>query len=613
MKTNSSLEDELKTLHQYGVKEIWRKDELRGIQIFKEAREKANKAGWTNDALIFTASILLCQKKFREVIDLLTPKLTKPSLHLLGYAYVVLGNAYELLGEFSQALDYYNRALEHPGFEKQAYVLNYIGLTYRKMGKLETAIEYHHKALEDSSNDVPAYACNNLGIAYGENHQYEKAIEFFLKAIEYPEYENHGTAWLNLGLTYRDMGDFEEAIKWLRKSRDWHEDKEPPFALFLEDQIRELKRKAKEQKERENITQATDKEDPILRIFKILDKKDTAIQTYFTRPSSSDANVLAVLKGWSSSIPTIALTSREEFSNQECNGGGYFVKTVESGYVVDPGFDFTKNFSNAKFHIREVTDVIISHYHIDHYEDFNRLIDLEYQLRRNLPLGTAEKKDRIRFHMDKQTYNSLHNQIEKDAIANQIPPNQKKYSIDEITLDLFKTKHSGLSTPMGFVITLPVTRTKKIRIGYTSDTSFFPELPNNMKKCDIIIAHFSSADEEDFKRKKYHDKHLGYRGLFELIEQTDSPLYIISEFWGGIGDYRIELGQKLLFDLAKEGNRKELPTIIPGDVGCLVKFEESTIYCSCCENFVPYTDITVAKPERSFGRLRYLCKNCILQ
>ncbi|MCK4333482.1 hypothetical protein KAX06_01710 [candidate division WOR-3 bacterium] len=57
---------------------------------------------------------------------------------------------------------------------------------------------------------------------------------------------------------------------------------------------------------------------------------------------------------------------------------------------------------------------------------------------------------------------------------------------------------------------------------------------------------------------------------------------------------------------------KKKAEIIPGDVSCLLDLRDLKMLCSSCGEFTSHKRIVVPKPETAFGRLRYLCENCLL-
>ena len=337
-------------------------------------------------------------------------------------------------------------------------------------------------------------------------------------------------------------------------------------------------------------------------------KFDNAARQYAKRVSSKQKHVLAVLKGWASFTPALAEAERAVFRNEMCRGGGYFIKGSDTGVILDPGYDFTRNFSDAGFHIREVRDVVVSHNHVDHRDDLTRIADLAAQLDPNQTVKN------ICFWLDKDTYKAS-DAVLKDlgveaASRKPVGPCETREMSSGIRLDSFRVNHGTprLEEPLGGVFTVPIEGDHKCVIGYTSDTAYFDELPKHLKDADIVICHFSSAKAEDYLGKVPHANHLGFTGLMNLIGKTNARLYVISEFWGGKGDIRFELIQTIKCRFREKGRTV---CVLAGDIGLMVDLNRLRIRCTQCGKFVDYDDLLTVKPAAPFGRLRYLCKQCL--
>ncbi len=96
-------------------------------------------------------------------------------------------------------------------------------------------------------------------------------------------------------------------------------------------------------------------------IAAIQEAGDTQYEKYIAKPNSQRAldkvDTMSILRGWSSAVTLL------EGSERRWRGGGYFLKWRDYGIVIDPGFDFLRNFHDAGYHGREISAVIVSHNH----------------------------------------------------------------------------------------------------------------------------------------------------------------------------------------------------------------------------------------------------------
>lgn len=323
-----------------------------------------------------------------------------------------------------------------------------------------------------------------------------------------------------------------------------------------------------------------------------------------------------ILKGWSSSIPLVSGRINEYFEGNICKGGGYFIRWKGAGLVIDPGINFLENFHENKFHIADIDIVLITHNHLDHNYELLQINDAFYQTNKFLKNVKGQ-----RYILDKETWGVKRPELYKDNIGIETPLDTGTIDLGErdlkeeynVFIKLFKTEHSkDVEHSTGAIIELfeekdddePV-----IKIGLTSDTKYFPGLSEKLVDCDLIIPHFGMLDEKelDDENDDGHDTHLGFNGMKKLIEGTNADLYAITEFWGGRGDFRIDLIRKIIFDLNENKKNKH---IIAGDVGCKIKLPSKHIICSNCNTVSNYKTTSTVRPEKAFGKLRYLCEDC---
>lgn len=549
-----------------------RGEETKARKLLARGKKLALEAGLQEDALVFQASLLRLENKFDEMVRVLVPVVESPGLHLRGYAYVRLGFAQDELKQYDAAIISYSRALDDPLY------------------------------------DTPGKAWNNMGNAYAEKGEFDKAILCYRKALDSPNYETPGKAWYNMGLAYFNKGSFEEAIECLRKAIDSPEYDTPKDAwekinaASAKLGLTQAAEEAAAMAEGEGIPKA----DPLNRIMDIMGDDRNKLAEYAAKPGTHYSDVLVILAGWPSVTSTESLLDGG-LSQRLTQGGACFIKTSGQGILIDPGFDSLRYFSEMGFHIREVTQVISSHRQRPSYQELENLAYLADQWR-NYDTAAKERIP-IQFYFDLSTYKDHPLEDVADENIHPLEPGQPRYSLPgDIELKPFETKGS-LKSSFGFWLEARLDNGQKRCIGYTSDTGFFPELCTKLADCDVIIANLSDSSVDDIRDNKLSEDHLGYTGLLKLVQGTNAKLYIVSDFRGGAGDARIELVQKLAYDLKKDKRKAE---IIPGDVGCLLDLRDLKILCSSCGEFTSHKRIAVSKPDAAFGRLRYLCKNCLL-
>lgn len=128
-------------------------------------------------------------------------------------AWVNLGYAYSVLGQWNDAIDNYSKAIAiYPDFAK-AHVDR--GVAYGKLGQFDNVIADCSKAIEIDPKYTEAWY--DRGIAYVNLHQFEKAVADFSKAIELDPgpvqpYYNRGVAYGSLGQYDKAMADYSKAI-----------------------------------------------------------------------------------------------------------------------------------------------------------------------------------------------------------------------------------------------------------------------------------------------------------------------------------------------------------------------------------------------------------------
>lgn len=221
-------------------------------------------------------------------------------------------------------------------------------------------------------------------------------------------------------------------------------------------------------------------------LLRHIDEKTTALQFY----QKKYENIRAVeslnyrfvnLKGLSSSTPILFNST----FNSGFSGGGLYFCWNDLGIVVDPGYNFVSNMHKYGIFVHDIDIVIVTHEHIDHTCDIRTIDDLNYQLN-----SLTGKQHFIDWYWDSETdkiyryalegvFNRLHiiDGLKENPFEN-LP-----IIVDaNIILRPIQTKHilnrdntTYKNHTYGFILELKSDR-REMKVGYTSDTSYFEEL-----------------------------------------------------------------------------------------------------------------------------------------
>lgn len=334
--------------------------------------------------------------------------------------------------------------------------------------------------------------------------------------------------------------------------------------------------------------------------------------------NSHPENFFINLKGMSSSSPILYNSAL----HTEYAGGGFYVRWEGVGIVVDPGYNFLKNLGDYLLTLFDIDFVIITHDHIDHNHDARLLVDLAYQLKRD---------KHIQWYVDTETAKLLEMYLEPElsdtvhmvsATSPSLEDSGRLRLNDRIVLKTFQTKHipnatyagSGKSKysdrTFGFCLELTGRSSSIYRIGYTSDTSFFSELPKNLDGVDLLIANISSVYKEELVKEHQNDWHLGLTGIQKLIQGLTIPPHILalSEFWSGIVDIRYDI-TKFVGTYFSSYAKDHDWLILPLELGTTISLPDSKVKCSRCGHYEKR--VYMLRPNADFDEILFACQRCI--
>lgn len=190
--------------------------------------------------------------------------------------------------------------------------------------------------------------------------------------------------------------------------------------------------------------------------------------------------------------------------------GGFIVQADKEQIHVDPGPGAIVRAVQFGVDVRDTTMAIISHFHVDHSNDINAIIDA-------ITFGGKEQKGFLitgyfneRSNLTKFYSNALKKHV-------RLKPGEKT-EMGKVIVKAIKTKGHDINT-IGYKIFTP-----RFVLGYTSDTSFFSELVNGFKGCDILIVNTLKPKGEKLKG------HMNSEDVIGLLKGVKPKLAILQHF-----------------------------------------------------------------------------------
>jgi len=234
-------------------------------------------------------------------------------------------------------------------------------------------------------------------------------------------------------------------------------------------------------------------------------RKPLEINYYLSPNRKEKDDGLLFVKRWSSASPRVPRPTTFQM-----RGGGYMVFWNSKGIAIDPGFDFITNLYAEGYSISDIDAIIVTHDHIDHTDDFDAIMALNYQLNRYnesvylkpkspvclslfLNTGFMEKytpylslSKRDATHSGDGYIDHIYTLAPHSTIDMTDTPFQFKIEVvparhREITLDKYA---------VGFKLYLyDKQANQKLVMGFTSDTAYYDLLGSRFQDCDIVVPH----------------------------------------------------------------------------------------------------------------------------
>jgi len=202
------------------------------------------------------------------------------------------------------------------------------------------------------------------------------------------------------------------------------------------------------------------------------------------------------------------------------NSGGFIIRFGRHSIHVDPGAGALLARQRLLKEPANLNTMVVTHVHPDHAADTGKIIDGVAKQHGKLPLLITSESVINGYGSGKAAISK--EQLEKVERLEMMQPGSMieiPASDSIIVLTAIPTQHSD-STCFGFVLEMDGKR-----IGYTSDTEYFGELPAYYSKCGILIANNMRPDSGGGLKG-----HLYTETTAQLLKESGVQSAIITHF-----------------------------------------------------------------------------------
>ena len=544
-----------------------------------------------------------------EEAYILDKELSRKNKEIQNY-YIVnsLAVTYYVMRRYNDAEEKYLEAIRLNASSYQSYID--IAILYQKIGRYKKAknkLEYVLKNAEDKHWIYQAKEA--MGRLLIEQKKYLDANKILLEIKPY--LENDAEYIEALALSYAYLKKYQDAIDLYQQAIDICQD--DFYINYMDYKMSFLKLispdKIINSEEELILSLPIERIDVIETVYHKIEKKYALTERYkqqyekekSKREDCFEENYILCLKGWSSSTPEVALGLKDEIGKK---GGGFYIKYNNLGIVIDPGINFLENLHDNHLYIQDIDIVIVTHNHIDHNSDLNKIIDVAYQI---------DKK--IYYYIDKETYKKYQHEFEENEEkygdnvikiypSRDIPIELAPFTNQIIRMKICKTEHKCEGS-FGFKIYFDNTC-----FGYTSDTGYTDRIGDFFSDVNIIIVNISETNKKDMVLQELKETHLGVFGIYKLLEKNnkDNVVCLIAEFFGGFADLRLELA-----DILSTYISSTKYDIIPVDIGMIYYFDDEAFLCNSCEKKTKKNERSIVRIGANSKQLLCLCGNCCYQ
>jgi tetratricopeptide (TPR) repeat protein len=443
------------------------------------------------------------------------------------------------------------------------------GISLSCLGREEEAITWYSKGLEVKPDDLRLLRLRSEAFARLKNA--DKAREDLKRIEEF--YPNDKLNQIHASRVLKLLGLQKESQQTLAKA-DLARGNEDSYDDYLRDLTRLVLEEFKPEKEiffRQKLEAEEAFQD-----FLNLGDPSTRLQ-----PFHESRIFFMGLRKWNSFTPSLPSAGEDSV------GGGYFLFYKGTGTVIDPGFNFLRNFYKAGGRLNHIHNVVITHAHNDHTNDLEIILSHLHQRNEKLKRlkkgsnGTKWQNDdhRVDLYLNLGAfikysgYLDLRTEYVRDI---RVINTGEEYSLAEgLRLRVLPAYHDEVVSQkysVGLHFSLDLGKEIKKHVVFTGDSGLCKTEPGDggeamvgleeviWKKyfpgtepppIDLLVVHLGSIkpnelDEEKLDRladaldqkigrirkddSPFYHNHLGIHGVVTLITNLKPKLALISEF-----------------------------------------------------------------------------------
>lgn len=187
---------------------------------------------------------------------------------------------------------------------------------------------------------------------------------------------------------------------------------------------------------------------------------------------------------------------------------------IDDMIAVDMPNGFCKNVKKIGIEIENINNVLVTHFHGDHYFDipfYLLALSKKENSKTNIYINKNNKK-KIKKIFKLAFPNSV-KKIEKNVLINYI--DEKHFKINDYKIEKILVEHGNLKPAFGYILQY---KTKKI--GFTGDSCYCDAIENMASLCDYLVC--------DCSLKEGNNKHMGIDNILELASKYPSHKFIVS-------------------------------------------------------------------------------------